>query len=421
MSARLAVLARPLQRAAALALVALAVGLALPARAGAETVSPELAAEITQLEQYLATHPDDPSAMCVLGFDRARAGQTDAALGLFERVARGRSGLDPSGLPRKPIAGVADSPRFQALVAAIRRAHPPQRRNRLAYTLAERDLIPEGIAWDPVGRAFYIGSLAKRKIVRLDADGSVHTFKAPRADGLGSVLGLAVDARRRTLWAVNDVPADEGGGRSAVYQYDLRTGALRFRHALPAGNGSLLNDVALTAAGEAYVTDTNHGTVYRLSPERDGLEPLLPTGTLGQPNGLALAPGGRWLFVATWLGVERVDLHSGEHQPLVVPAGLSIANLDGLYFHRGTLVGIQNGLHPGRVLRLRLDPALEAVRAVEVLDSYDPSFDIPTTGAFDGDTFYFLGNTQLDRLGPRNAPPPPEGLQGVRVHALTVH
>ena len=188
-----------------------------------------------------------------------------------------------------------------------------------------------------------------------------------------------------------------------------------------AGNGSLLNDVALTAAGEAYVTDTNHGTVYRLSSQRDGLEPLLPAGALGQPNGLAIAPGDRWLFVATWLGVERVDLRNGRHQPLAVPAGLSIANLDGLYFHRSSLVGIQNGLHPGRVLRLRLDPALDAVRAVEVLDSYDPSFDIPTPGAFDGDTFYFLGNTQLDRLGPHNAPPPPEGLQDVRVHALTVH
>lgn len=412
----------PARRILAILLLVLAAWASAPQAAGRKMpVTPDLQSEIAELEQYLATHPDDPAALCHLGLAWARAGDSDAALDLFERVARGRSGLDPSGMPPKLLNAVVDTPRFRALAAMIHHTHPPRVRSRVAYTLGERDLVPEGIAWDPVGQAFYLSSIAKRKIVRLDRDGSVHTFKPAGVDGLGSVLGLKVDAKRRILWAVNNAPAGEkGGGRAAVYQYDLRTGALRFRHALPDGGGELLNDVAIAGDGHAYATDSNKGGVYRISPSREGLQLVVPAGAIREPNGLAVAPDDRWLFVAHGLGVDRIDLRTGERIALQVPAGRSIASLDGMYFHRGALVGIQNGLHSGRVLRMPLDDTFATVRAVEVLETYNPLFETPTTGTFVDDTFYFIGNSQLRRLGPGNRTPPAETMQEVRIHALEV-
>ena len=37
----------------------------------------------------------------------------------------------------------------------------------IAFRLAERDLIPEGITYDPLTKTFYIGSINKKKIVKL--------------------------------------------------------------------------------------------------------------------------------------------------------------------------------------------------------------------------------------------------------------
>lgn len=54
----------------------------------------------------------------------------------------------------------------------IRSANPPIVRSRLAFTIAERDLQPEGIAFDARSRSVFAGSF-KGKIVRVDQAGRV--------------------------------------------------------------------------------------------------------------------------------------------------------------------------------------------------------------------------------------------------------
>ncbi len=97
----------------------------------------------------------------------------------------------------------------------------------VAYTLRERDLAPEGVAYDPVDESFYVSSICKHKIERLAPDGAATDFKSSGQDGLGETLGMKVDAKRRYLWVTSDSFAgDPKGSRFALYQYDLNTGAL---------------------------------------------------------------------------------------------------------------------------------------------------------------------------------------------------
>jgi sugar lactone lactonase YvrE len=77
-------------------------------------------------------------------------------------------------------------------------------RSELAFMLSETDLIPEGIAYDPLDRAFFLSSLHKRKVVRVrlrtrGASPMVEEFTAPGQDGLYSTLGMKIDAERRVL------------------------------------------------------------------------------------------------------------------------------------------------------------------------------------------------------------------------------
>jgi hypothetical protein len=383
-------------------------------------IPPATAEEIRILNEFLTAHPDDPSALFNLAIDEATIGENTKALDLLEKMATAHTGLDPSGGEARSFKGIAQDPRFVAVVEQVRKENPPTIRGTTTFMLRERDLAPEGIAYDPIDKSFYVSSISKHKIVHLAPDGSAADFKSTGQDGLGATLGMKVDAKRRYLWVVSDhFDGNPEGKRYALYQYDLKTGSLRFKHESAAGAEGLLNDVALNSSGEAFTTNTGTGEVFRASPDRDGLEALLPPGSVGQANGIAVSADDKILFVAGWIGVARVDIATQKFNLLAKPRNISDAGLDGLYVYQGSLVGIQNpDLHPSRVVRYFLNPQMDAIVRAQVLETYNPLDDLPTTGTIVSDSLYFMGNTQIDKLKPHDAMPPPEELSDIRILRL---
>ena len=57
-----------------------------------------------------------------------------------------------------------------------------------------------------------------------------------------------------------------------------------------------------------------------------------------------------------------------------------------------TLLGVQNGTNPNRVIRISLDESGRAVVKVEVLAQNRESIREPTHGVLVGRDFYFIGN-----------------------------
>jgi hypothetical protein len=157
-----------------------------------------------------------------------------------------------------------------------------------------------------------------------------------------------------------------------------------------------------------------------MSPDHDGIEPL-PADTVPQANGIAVSSDDRVLFVAGWLGVARVGIASRRVKMLSKPRSISDAGLDGMYFYKGSLVGIQNpDLHPGRVMRYSLNSAMDQIERAEVLESYNPLFEVPTTGTLVEDSLYFMANTQVDKLTARGTMPPSEKLTDLVVVKLNL-
>src|SRR5471032_1684252 len=108
--------------------------------------------------------------------------------------------------------------------------------------IEDNGLIPEGIAYDAPSHSFFMGSIAKGKIVRIDADASVRDF----ADRLDPILGIAVDSPRRILYAVSTSALTEEGRKSrrnAVLAYDVDNARLLRRADVPAAMS--LNDVTV--------------------------------------------------------------------------------------------------------------------------------------------------------------------------------
>jgi len=85
--------------------------------------------------------------------------------------------------------------------------------------------------------------------------------------------------------------------------------------------------------------------------------------------------------------------------------------IDGLYFHHGNLIGIQNGGKPNRVVRLALSADGSRVERLDVLESGTPLLTEPTLGVLVGDAFYYVANAQWGSVDDKGQLQPPEKLE----------
>jgi sugar lactone lactonase YvrE len=264
----------------------------------------------------------------------------------------------------------------------------------------EKDFGPEGIAYDPQDRAFFLGSIRHRKIVRVVPGRAPEDFVSNPQQPMDAVLGLHVDAARRVLWAASHADEEQQGytaadeGRCALLAIDLASRAVR-TYPLPRDGAHLLNDVAVDTHGTAFVTDSDAGQVWRLSATDGAMRPLTPVGSFIYPNGIAFDEGTQTLFVADTLGVWRVDPSTGAMRLLAAPRGIALGSFDGLYAFDGRLVGVQP-VGVGRVVALTLNAAHDAVTERHVIVPAHPAFHRPTTAAVVDDALYLVAQIESD-------------------------
>jgi sugar lactone lactonase YvrE len=309
-------------------------------------------------------------------------------------------------------------------------AFPPKARGdspglELYATIPEPDLIPEGIAYDAATRTLYVSSIRKRKIVALSPEGKARDFVASGQDGLWSVLGMKIDGESRTLLACSEVdgPGMEGYspgdlGKSAVFEFDLASGKAVHVFRAPAGGRHLFNDLVFTRDGVIYVTDSEEGTVWKIDRRSGRVARFAPAGHLVYPNGIAIDPEERTLFVADEKSIHAIDLASGTRRELAHSTRTKLGSADGLYFDGGALVAIQNGTPPIRVVRFSLSKRRDRVTGEIVLASADPHLPEPTTGAIAGDRMYLVGDAQLRAVGKDGKLWPRERLSPVKIYAM---
>lgn len=354
-----------------------------------------------------AFNPTDDLAAYLAAASWARAGRTDAALEWLQRLVRSGSCLTPSALSFEAIAGDA---RFREAEAALRARAPARHRASAAFVVTEKDLVPEGIAWDAVEKVFYLSSRWKRKIVKVKpgargAPAAAEDFVPEGADGLDAVVAVKVDAARRRLWAASAsepemkgfAPSDDG--RSALHEYDLSSKTLVRTIRMPRETPHYLNDLALDAAGNVYVTDAAAAEILVLHAGSSKLETLVPEGTFIAPNGIVASEDGKNLWVSDVArGTFHVDPKTGEVAALDQPAGLFPAALTGLVLHEGTLIGIQGAVSAGRVARWRLGADGTSLAEGELLECGHPSFHLPTRGVVVDGALIFIANGQSDAI-----------------------
>lgn len=348
--------------------------------------------EITTVEALLPRIPDKGAAQFLLARRYTQLGDQHKALALLRKSISLDEGFNPDGVAG--FQSLQSRPEFRALVQKVRRRYPPLHRARVAFTVPEKDLFPEGLVVDSERHMFYLGSEYRRKIVKITDKGEVSDFVKPGVYDLMPVGGVKVDPADHSVWAATD-PGEEN--RSELVHFDQH-GKLLGRFPIGGTGEHDLNDLVIREPREIFTTDTLANQVYRFDRQSHSFMPLSFPRPLLYPNGITLSGDGNVLYVADMLGVIAVGLKNNTAQEVRPGRNNTLAGIDGLYWYKGSLLGVQYGTGAYRVARWWLSPDGVRVASTEVLERGTQFVSDPTTGAILNGKFYFMANTGIYNL-----------------------
>jgi len=348
-------------------------------------------ADIEKIEAVLPKIGDRGAALYFLARRYAQVGDRAKSLSLLAQCIALREGFDPVDAPAFQL--LRSEPEFQKLVGQMHH-DPPVHRAQTRFTIAESDLFPEGLAADPQKKLLYLGSIHHKKIIQINQNDEVADLVKPDIYGLMPVVGIRVDLIDHSLWAVTGADDDS---RSELVHFDAQ-GKLLERFPSTGAGPHGFNDLVVRHGRDVYLTDTPAHQAYRFDQASHRFTPLVFPRPLFYPNGIALSDDGNRLYVADILGVMVVNLDNAAVHEVNPGPGNTLAGIDGLYWYKRGLVGVQYGTGPYRVMRWRLSRDGMRVTGSEILEYHTPLLSFPTTGAIVGDDFYFIANTGIANL-----------------------
>ena len=231
--------------------------------------------------------PARPGNIYNLACAEARNGHVEASARLLTELLD--RGIDYGIREDADLASARAQAAFEPVLRRVAELSKPEGGSAVAFRLAEKDLLTEGIAYDSATRSFFVSSVHRRKIVRRSADGKVSDFVAEGQDGLEAVLALAVDAKRRVLWACSAAMPQMRGyeaaleDSTALFSFDLRTARVLRKIALPRGRQVMSSAIWRS---QHHVYDMPRGGIYVARPGNPKFEEVCPPGVFRSPQGI---------------------------------------------------------------------------------------------------------------------------------------
>jgi hypothetical protein len=399
-------------------MVAVAAAAVLPVGAlWAQGVHPAAAIDqFAQLQQDLRSSHDDAGAYLALskamyaflnGSPRATlqlmsaqaASDPDQALRSFAQfVAMGQASEEV--LKSKSFDPLRALPKYRQIHADMAANAARQSSASEVFALQSTAQVPEDIDFDAAGQLFYVSTVLGRQILQVDLSGRMKLFAS--APDRWPMMALKVDSKRRVLWAT-EVAVDgfasapkADWGRSAILQFDLRSGKLL--HRIEGPPKAALGDLALSLNGDALVCDGEHGGVYRVDRSSLAVE-RIDAGDFISPQTPAALADGKHILVPDYVrGIGILDLDTKQVLWIPTEGRHALSGIDGLYAVGNVLFATQNGTSPERVMRFTLNGSRTGVLSEGILERATPTLGDPTHGVVVGDYFYYIANSGWDAL-----------------------
>ena len=297
------------------------------------------------------------------------------------------------------LQSLAELPEFLKLKALQTKLLKSTVQSDTAFVVTDKSLHVECIASGETDNTFYLGSIHKRKILKIE-NGVVRDFTSPEQDGLTAVFGIKVDKRKKILWAcaspVPEMQNFDSSARSGVFKYDIHTRKLLHKYVVPTDvQNSVFGDLVLGADGKVYVSDSKNNIIFFVNEITDRLEVFYKADEFWNIQGITFSEDQHNLFIADYVkGLYKLDVSNKALSKVEPDFEASIKAIDGLTFHKKGLIAIQNGIFPMRVTKYHLDASGKVLSSYQVIDAGHPAFNEPTIGCVSKDTYYYVANSQ---------------------------
>lgn len=308
----------------------------------------------------------------------------------------------------KPLLAEKD---FAPIAAEMKEKSKPVTKAEIACTFPVMDIMPEDLTYESSSKTFIVSSVQQHTLYRVTlpkkAESECGLKEIPLEDAAKHwpTMAVSINTTRHLLWmTAAAMPGFEGfpkedSGKTSLFALNLDTGTIVRRFDVDASGSAALGDMSVTGDGTVYVTDGFGGGVYRVrgAPETARLEKIADG--FFSPQTPALAKDGKRLFVADYsLGIAVIDLETGKADYLKHPENIAVTGLDGLYLAGDSLLGVQNGTDPERIMRFTLNSAQTEIIGQEVIEQ-GPRIGDPTHVVIVDGMAYATANVGWDKVG----------------------
>ena len=357
-------------------------------------------------------HPYHQGILYQLGMAAALTGHKAEAIENLKKAILIDASFKLEGLA--DFNSIKNTPEFRSLLELQREWQRPVIHSDTAFVLHDRSLHTEGIDYDASDKTFYLGSIHKRKIVKVTASGDATDHRQVGAgtsgqatdfcpegfEGMTSIFGIKVDSKNKILWAcsspMQEMKNYDSAARSAVFKFELSTGKLLEKIQRPKWEkDGVFGDLILNKKGDVFVSDSQTNTIFIIHEKTHQLEPYFTSPDFWNIQGLSFSDNEKFLFISDYVkGIYRLELKTKTLTEVKCNLDVSLKGIDGLVCDDHSLIAIQNGTNPLRVSRYILNTDQNQIIQFEIIDRKHPAFNEPTLGVVAGKTFYYIANSQ---------------------------
>src|SRR5882762_1912798 len=339
-------------------------------------------------------HPYHQGILYQLGMAAALTGRKAEAIENLKKAILIDASFKLEGLA--DFNAIKDTPEFRSLLELQREWQRPVIHSDTAFVLHDRSLHTEGIDYEAASNTFYLGSIHKRKIVKVTASGEVTDFCPEGSEGMTSIFGIKVDAKKNLVWACSSPTQEmkdyDSAARSAVFKFELSSGKLLEKIQRPKWDkDGVFGDLILNKKGEVFVSDSQTNTIFTMNEKTHQLEPYFTSADFWNIQGLSFSDNEKFLFISDYVkGIYRLELKTNILTEVKCNLDVSLKGIDGLVYDDHALIAIQNGTNPLRVTRYILNADQDQVIKFEIIDRKHPAFNEPKLGVVAGKMFYYI-------------------------------
>ncbi len=303
----------------------------------------------------------------------------------------------------------------QKLAVQMKENSKPVEKTELVCSLPKADIMPEDIAYVKSSSSFIVSSIQHHTLYRVTLpkgggkECSIQELSLPADAKRWPTMAVSFDPTRKALWVTaSAMPGFSGfpkedSGKAQLMEIDAASGKILHRFDLATSGPAVLGDMSVAADGTVYVTDSIGGGVYRLHGDLQTAKLEKIADGLFSPQTPVLSRDGKRLFIADYtMGVAVIDLPAAgamaKASYLPHPENVAVVTLDGLYLDGDSLIGIQNGTEPIRIMRLNLNHAQTEITGAEIIEQASERMGDPTHAVFVDGWFYVSANVGWSKV-----------------------